>query len=396
MMSDDAYASALNGAIDAIVGANFAMVPETGPDGKPLKKSQKLAEILAKEWNAVVPEDELIAFIAWRLGLGQAVGTLDWSTARAGWKPTFRCLHPRYLEYRDSEERYIYEAKDGTKEATPGDGKWVLWGDRHSWQSSALCALGELFYGKRQTIRDNLRYLERHGLPIILAGVPAFDLDTESQAQFIADLEKLGSDTTLALPTHLNQEGAAYTADILEAKDQSYEAFKAFLERGDRKIQIFFAGSNAGSELTGSVGSLAASQDSSDGSKGIAANWSRRLSTVLREQIVKPWVGLAYDRDPAICPYPQYQVNPPDETAKFDGWSKLAGTVSAWTLAGYQIDNIVDLAGEMGLIISEAPKEETDATALPPSGSSDPKKPQANSDSGRPQDGQNDPSEPND
>lgn len=388
-MSDDAYASALNGAIDAIIGANFVMTPETGPDGKPLKKSQKLADILAKEWNAVVPEDELIAFIAWRLGLGQAVATLDWSSGPVGWKPTFRCLHPRWLEYRDSEERYVYHTNEGMAEVTPGNGKWILWGDRHSWQSSALAALGESWYGKRQSVRDWLRYCERHGMPIILAGIPSFDLDSPAAKAYIEDIERLGTDTTLALPTHLNQEGAAYTAELLEPEDQAWATFKDILERFDRKIQIYFAGSNAGSELTGSVGSLAASSDSSDGSKALAANWSRRLSTVLREQVVKPWVEWVYGKEPDLCPYPQYQVNPPDETAKFDGWSKLAGTVSAWTLAGYKVDNIVDLAAEMGLVISEAPKEDDDNPLSPP-GNGSAKNSKTNSGSRGPEDGEND------
>ena len=346
LLVDDEFSGALDRSLDYLFAATFSLTPGKG------RGAETLAEKLTEQFPGVWSECAAREFLRWYRLLGVAVATIDWSK---DWVPTVRVLHPRYLEWDDNREAYTYETRGGRVDVKPGDGKWIVAGNRSTWQSSGLVSLGETWFGKRQTWRDLLRYCERHGMPIMLLKIPGFVPDAE-QDKFIEDASALGSDSTLALPTHLNQDGAEFGADMLEAKDQAYEVFLETLARCDRKFQVWFLGSNAGSELTGNVGSRAASESSAETSVVKASAIAREFCTVIREQLLTPWVSIVYGGLPV--PWPSYQLTPSIDKSRAETWSAMAGSVSAWQMAGYQVDNIVDLASELGITISESPVEE--------------------------------------
>jgi len=371
MLADDEYTSSLNRAIDEVLSSPFSLMPET-EDGDPISISELIAEQLGAQWGKCITEEAMASILGWYLGIGAAVATIDWDKE---WRPYLRVLHPQFMWW-DSEllnargqlGAMMYQTRNGAVEITPGDGKWFLMGSRESWASCAVAAIGENWFVKRCAWRDWQRYNERHGLPIIKAFVPS-SAEAQDKRSFIRDVSRVGSDTTVGLPTHLGPDGEQFDLDLLEAKDQSFDSFEKTLARCDRKIQIFFLGSNVGSETT-SVGSRAASEASADVTKRIASSRARRFGTYLRDQLVTPWAlwtvpGATLD----AMPWPSWQVIAGLEESTSIRWGAVADAIAKWSTAGYDVKNAIDIAAELGLTVEEKPAPEPGAidpkTGLP-------------------------------
>ncbi len=358
MLSDDEYQGALSRAVDIITGAPFQLEPVEGD-----AQSERLAELLSPSWYRAVPEAHLSSLIASYLSLGVAVATLDWDTSARPWVPVVRALSPQYLSWGPEDidpttglyGAWSYETRDGSQVVTPGDGRWLLLCDGpHMWTRCAVQALAVSWLGKQLSWRDWLRYNERHGLPLLKAMAPAFAEEGDKTA-FLEGVSSLGSETTVLLPTHLDENGAAYDLELLEAKDQAFESFQRTIERVDRKFQVYFAGSNAGSELVGTAGSRAASEESGRVSRELAASRARRVGTMLREQLVRPWAAMnAASVDDESLPWPVWQVEPGETAeARAVAIGALGEAIGKWSAAGYEVSNAEALAAEVGLEIEE-------------------------------------------
>lgn len=356
MLCDDEYTSSLNRSIDEILSSPFSLMPET-EGGDPISISELIAEQLGAQWGKCITEEAMASILGWYLGIGAAVATIDWDKQ---WRPYLRVLHPQFMWW-DSEAKnsrgqlgaMMYQTRNGSVEITPGDGKWFLMGSRDSWASSAVCAIGENWLIKRCAWRDWQRYNERHGLPIIKAFVPS-GADAQDKRSFIRDVSRVGSDTTVGLPTHLGDADERFDLELLEAKDQAFDSFEKTLARCDRKIQIYFLGSNVGSETT-SVGSRSASEASAEVTKRIASSRARRFGTYLRDQLVTPWAlwtvpGATVD----AMPWPSWQVIAGLEESTSIRWGAVADAIAKWSTAGYSVKNAIDIAAELGLVVEEA------------------------------------------
>ncbi len=375
MLGDDEYPSSMGRAISEITGAAFTLAPETGPTGAPIGKSQAIADKLGKLWDCALPPETLENLIKWRLQLKLAIATIDW----VDWKPTVRVLDPQYAWFDENRGHWIYSAKNGELVITPGDGKWVLLGGLEHASSSAVCGLGEDWYIKKCAWRDLQRYNERHGLPIIKAEVPVLAPPGEKE-QFAEDLSTIGTDTTVTVPVGMGTDGKLrYDVDLVEATDQSYDTFFKTIDRVDRKFQCFLIGSNASSELTGNVGSRAAAESSESVARTLAASRAKVIANELREQFLTPWALLTIPgARPEHIPYPSWSITSSAAEAKSEAWTGAAKAVGEWKKAGYVVTNAVDLAGEMGLVIEEAPEP----VAVGPDGQPlDPKNPDDSEDS---------------
>jgi phage gp29-like protein len=374
MLIDDEYAGSLERAIEAIVGAPFSLAPEES-DGEPDAASQTLADEIEPLWYDMVPEAQLVQLIRWYLQLGIAVGTLDWTSEGGQWIPKLRTLSPEFLTFKPDEKNYagvygkwVYQSRDDPEEEViPGNGRWVLLVDgRDGWVSCAIRALGNSWLGKQLTWRDWLRFNERHGLPIVKAMVPSMAPADEKQ-QYANDVSSLGSDTTVLLPTNLDPEHpeVGFDLDLVEAKDQAWETFERTIERCDRKFQIYFLGSNAATELTGSVGSRAAAESSQDTTRALASSRARRISTYLRAQVVKPFAEVNMANVPTL-PWPQWEIDPKETLeARAAGVKVMGEALVQWKNAGYQIDNIEAIALESGLEVSEREEEPEPVVVAP-------------------------------
>lgn len=383
MLADDELPTSLEAAVNAIAGAEFSLVPALDGKGKPEPNSQTQIDALEPHWSTSFPEHEIASLIRWFIMLGVAVGTIDWDTKQTPWKPTLRTLHPEFLWWdegtRDPQTGLMgvfrYNHRDGSNEiVTPGDGRWVLLSDgRASWMRCSVRALATTWLVKQYTWRDWARYNERHGLPIVKAKVPVM-ADSSDKADFFANVRAIGTDTTALLPQFNSDDGPNYDLELLEAKDQSWATFEKTIARCDRKIQVHFNGSNT-NELIGTAGSRATSESGRNIAGETAAERERRISTDLRDQLVKPFSFLNVPgADLSLAPWPHYATEGEEDMGKRNETVKaFFEGVNGAKAAGYSIANIVELAKGLGLELEEREEEEPedDGSALGGNGGDD-------------------------
>jgi hypothetical protein len=362
MLGDDEFPNSMARACAEITGAAFSLAPETGPNGSPIAKSQKIADKLGKAWDCALPPAVLARLISWRLRCGLAIATIDW----VNWEPKVRVLDPQFAWFDENRGVWIYNAKEGELVIRPGDGKWILLGGLDDASSSAVCALGLDWYIKQCAWRDAQRYNERHGLPIIKAEVPVLAPQGERDA-FVEDLSIIGTDTTVTVPTGMGQNGEQrFDVQLVEAKDQAFQTFFETLSRIDRKFQVFLVGSNASSELAGAVGSRAAAQSSESVARTLAAARAKVIGQELREQFLTPWAMLTIPgAKEEHIPYPSWSITSSAAESKSDAWMATAKAVGEWKKAGFDVTNAIDLAGEMGLVLEEKPEVPMGPDGLP-------------------------------
>lgn len=368
MYADDELPTSLDRAVNQIVGSEFSLVPEETEDGKPDPNSEKQAEALKPLWASSFPEHELAKMVRWFLMLGVAIGTLDWDTSKAPWRPTLRTLHPEFLWWDEGTIDpqtgmwgvFRYNSRDGTNEiVTPGDGKWVLLSDgRESWMRCSVRALATTWLVKQYAWRDWQRYNERHGLPIVIAKVPV-QAAADEKSDFFNDVKSLHSETTALLPQFNPEDGPNYELDLLEAKDQSWDTFRAVIERVDRKIQVHFLGTNT-NELIGTAGSRATSETGRNITGETAAERERRIVTDLRDQLVKPFSAVNVPgADLDLAPWPHFNTEGEEDVQKrAEGMKALGEALKSLETAGWDVANVQEEAERFGLTLVEREEPE--------------------------------------
>ena len=380
MMADDELPSSCNRAIDLITGAPFTLTPTEEDNAS----TQAQIDFLTPIWDQAFPEEEMFKMVYWYLWLGVGIGTLDWTMQNGTWMPRLRALSPEFLWYEPNvfNEKtgmygiWWYQAREGLVQVTPGDGKWVMFHDgTESYLNSSVRALAQSWLIKQYAWRDWTRYNERHGMPLVKAMVPAVSSEA-AQNTFWNDIQELGTDSTIMLPSHLDDEGknVSFDVDLVEAKDNSFDTFKLTIERCDRKFQVHWLGTNSGAELIGSAGSKATSESGRDIAREVADMRARRIAPEIREQMLWPLVSLNMAGAQLIdSPYPSYQIKQGEDAKDLgEGWDAMAKSVQSWQGAGYEITNLEQLASEAGLQLEkiEMPEE-----PVVPEGTEEPEEP---------------------
>jgi len=362
MGEDDVIPGIVDKRIDAVFSKEFCLNPVEAPNRQ---LSQRIADRYEPLWFEMFPESELDGLLRWYLLLGVSVGVLDWTTTGGRWESKLRTLHPQWLRWDDFNRRWLFQAREGELVVTPGDGRWVLLadGDR-GWMRGAVRPLAINWLAKQQTIRDWNRYNERHGLPIIKAFAPALADDGEKD-DFWDDIATLGSETVAQLPSHLNEQGAKFDLELLEARDGSWQSFKNFLDRCDRRFMIHILGSHLSTEIVGQ-GSLAAAKQHAEAEQLRTEADAERLSTEVRRQALFPTVAYNMSASLDVIPWPKWDTEPPVDT-KLEAEEAKAffDAVSAGKLAGYEIENIDEVAERHGLKLKKLPTPALPAPAAP-------------------------------
>lgn len=377
MGEDDELPGALEKYVDSVLGSEFELEAVDEPNRQ---LSQRLANQLGPLWWDMFPESSLDEFVRWYRMLGVAVGTLDWEKGGSRWTAKLRVLHPQFLRWDDYRKVFIYSAQEGELEVNPGDGRWVMLIDgQRGWMRAGVRALAITWIAKQLTIRDWNRYNERHGLPIIKAMAPAI-ADDEDRDQFWEDVRGIQSETVAQLPTHLDEDGAKFDLDLLEAKDGSWETFPRMLERCDRKFQVYLLGANIAAEVV-SQGARATADVHRGVERAKATAAAKKLSTELRWQALFPIA--AYNVATvvlAVVPWPKWDTSPPeDDLAEAKVFGELAGALQKLAKSAYELDeeSLKKLEEQYGLKLVKRP-EPTPATATePPTGGEDEERPEA-------------------
>jgi phage gp29-like protein len=369
MGEDDLIPGVLDKRTDALLGSDFELCPVEEPNKQ--LSTRLAAKYGGSSWYSICPEDELEDFDRWLVMLGVAIGTLDWSRGVA-WKATFRTLHPQFLRWDGFRRKWLYSSEAGVEEVTPGDGKWVLLsrGNR-GWMKGAVRPLAIPWISKQLTIRDWNRYNERHGLPIIKAYAPAIAEEGDT-LQFWDDVRGIASETVAQLPTHLDDHGAKFDLDLLEAKDQSFTSFKELLDRSDRRIMVHLLGSNLSTEIT-TQGSQAASKVHRGVEQAKAAADEKKFSTGIREQVLYPVIAINQAVVMEVIPWPHWDVAPPeDDKANAEAAKVFGEALVQFDKAGYEVENLDEMSERYGLKLK---KREPIAPAALPAGPAIPANP---------------------
>lgn len=364
MGEDDQIPELLQKLVDALLQSEFSLDPVDAPNRQ---LSKRIAEQFGPLWWDAFPEDELNDFIGWYEMLGASVAVLDWDRRASRWSPKLRTLPPHFLRRDEYQGKWLYQAQEGELEVVPGDGRWVLLTDgQRGWMRGKVRRLAVPWVGKQLNFRDWNRYNERHGLPIILAKAPAI-ADEGDKDQFWEDMQSLGQEAVAQLPTHLDDKGAEFDLDLLEAKDQSWKSFEASLDRADRRFTVVFLGGNLSTEVA-STGSNRATSETHDRQLTTKATaLGKRVSTQLRRQALWPVIalnvaGAAFE----VTPWPKWHTEPPEDAkTQAEGQKAFGEAVQAIETAGYEIENIEELAEQHSLKLKKVEKPEPPTLVAP-------------------------------
>lgn len=371
MGEDDELPGALEKYVDSVLGSDFHLDAVDEPNRQ---LSTRLVNQLGPGWWDMFPESELDPLIRWYRMLGVAVATIDWETGPAKWTGRLRVLHPQFLRWDSAGNRFLFLSEQGELEVTPGDGRWVLITDgQQGWMRAGVRALAITWISKQLAIRDWNRYNERHGLPIIKAMAPAI-ADDEDREQFWEDVQSIQSEIVAQLPTHLNDKGAAFDLELLEAKDQSWQTFPKLLERCDRKIQIYLLGANLAAEVV-DQGARATADVHRGVERAKATAVAKKLSTSLREQALFPMVAVNATVPLAVIPWPCWDTSPPeDDIAHAEAIGELGNALAQLKTAGYEVEekSLEELQERFGVKFVKAPAPEP---LTPPEAVPAPRKP---------------------
>jgi phage gp29-like protein len=368
MGEDDVLPSTLEKLVDAVLGSDFELRAVDAPNRQ---LSKVLVNRFGPLWWDMFPESEMDDLLRWYRMLGVGLAVLDWDRGGSQWKAKLRVLHPQFLHRDQYNEKWIYNAREGQLEVTPGDGKWVMLIDgQRGWMKAAVRALAITWISKQLTIRDQNRYNERHGLPIIKANAPAIAEEGDKD-QFWEDLKGIQNETVVQLPTHLGGVDAAqeisYDIDLLEAKDQSWKTFETTLDRADRRIMIFMLGSNLSTEVDGQ-GSRAAAETHRGVEISKATALAVKLATETRWQGLYPVISYNVSSAPIeVTPWPHWDTEPPSDTkAEAEDQKTFGEAIKAVQDAGFDVDNLDELAEKHGLQLSPREMPEPIAPSAPP------------------------------
>jgi phage gp29-like protein len=365
MGEDDCISSVLEKRVDALLQSDFQLQAVDKPNRQ---LSKRIAGDLEPCWWDYFPESELDELLRWYRMLGVGIAVLDWTMTSSSWTPTLRVLHPQYLRYDEERGKWFYYAREGELEVTPGDGRWVMLIDgRRGWMRGSVRPMALPWIARQLTLRDWNRFNERHGFPLILARAPAI-ADDADRDQFWEDVGSLQSEAVAQLITHLDDNGAQFDLDLLEATDKSYDSFKLHLEYIDRRITVHFLGGNLSTEVV-NQGARAASDTHHGVEREKASADGKKTSTALRKQALTPIVMFNYPGAiPEVTPWPEWDTTPTeDDGAKADAAKKFGESLKAIQDAGYDVENVDEIAEKHGLKLVKREQPEP-VVPTPPDG----------------------------
>lgn len=243
------------------MGALFSRPMKTTPCINGVETDDAEAVAVAEAWDAAwdkcAPASVLEEIATWGIGLAAVPVELQWDRSVTPWQPYLKPWHPTHLMWRWDLRRYTIVTQDGIEVIEPGDGRWMLYtphGPHRGWRRGSVRPLATPWFARQLTWRDWPRYNERHGLPIIKAMAPARS-DPRLRDAWVKGLASLGQESVILCPQ--NVDGTGFDAEMLEAKDRSYESFDMFMGRCDMSIVLTILWQNLTTEVQG--GSYAAS-----------------------------------------------------------------------------------------------------------------------------------------
>lgn len=351
MGRDDRLSSVLTTRIQGLLGLPFSMQPA----GRDARRDEAIAKAFEADFKKSVPETALIGLLRWGIMLGIGFGRVYFDRTASKVTPRIEVWHPQHLRFDWWSRQYLVQTMEGEKVVKPGDG-WIVYEPfgRFSWMHGAVRGLALPWLARQYAIRDWARHNEVHGQPIRKAIVP-IDGDPAEHKRFWQDVRDIANETTIRLPRDQDQRG--YDVELLEAKENSYEAFERLITSVNVSIAVGLLGQNLTTEVQG--GAYASTRVHDRIRVDYLQADADTLAAHLREQVNKPWARFQYG-DPELAPCPHWDSRPAadhtGEAKAIEGLGKAVVAIDAvFEREGLQVDAVA-MAQRFGIPTTQRKK----------------------------------------
>ncbi len=302
---------------------------EADTDGSVLKAWKKV-------WRKTAPVSVLSEIQRWSVMMGFCAAEVTWDTSEEIWCPYLKPWNPQYLWYNMVTREYIAITYDGLLAVEPGDGKWMFCaphGSYRGWLHGAVRSVAQPWLTRAFALRDWARYSEVHGIPIMKAMVPAVG-DAIQKQRFRASVSNLGSESVVMLPQQI--DGSGYDLELLEAKDQAWQAFLGLIVQSDMSIILPLLGQNLTTEVK--EGSFAAADTHSDVKQDVLEFDNSNMCDTIYRDVARPFALFNFG-DPEKAPRTWWDIEPIEENyRRAQTMQAFATACASMTQAGVKYD----------------------------------------------------------
>ena len=353
MLGDDRIQSAANGRVKGTTKCDAVFTPAE------LAGGDEVAAELEDLWGEILPEDVIEALLTWAIFIGFALAEIVWEAkdlkGKTRWVPRLKVWHPLYIYFDQGRRQYVAITGSGLVYIEPGDPKWFLftpWGYYRGWIRGAVRSCSIPWVVRQYALRDWGRFSEKHGLPMIVAKVPAQSA-AEDKARFFSSIARLGDETGIQIPVQGGKDAANWDVMLLEARDTSWKAFPGLIQQCEQSITLALRGTNLTTNVEG--GSFAASQTHREEDSDLSISDRKKLATALRAQLLRPFVLFNYGSADLV---PGLTFISPESDPQAEAKVLLDVSTAITNLKNAQVPlNVEELAQRFNIPLKELPPE---------------------------------------
>jgi phage gp29-like protein len=280
-------------------------------------KSRIALRVIKERWDEIFPEDVLVALMRQYLMLGFSAAQQVWRYDEKLIVPHVQVWPIAHFYYDWPTRSYVANTMEGPVHIRPGDGRWVLltpFGAYRGWLHGAVRAVVIPFLCRQYALRDWARYNEVHGLPIKKVYAPE-SANADDKQTFLQAVANMGNEAAVLIPRGVGDRDSreSYDLDLLEAKADTYAAFKDITTKCEERMAIRLLGQNLTTNVD--AGSLAAA-NVHDRVRLDYTRFDAKALGALREQVLRAFCQFNYG-DPDVAPEMAWDCTPPeDKSAK--------------------------------------------------------------------------------
>lgn len=361
----------------------FSVVAGIG-DGRRREAIRRRVEELT--WTSV-PERVIDPVLRDAVMLGAAVGRIWWERSASEWVPHLMHLAPHGLEWHEWSGTWTYTTRDGQRlQVTPGDGTWFLHlphGTR-SFMSGAIRAVAEPWLSRRYAARDEARWCERHGMPVLAVEEPFSATDdvegtdgTQADQVYSGLRNGMGSGAVIRLPQPQSKDENGWRAQWLELQGRSFDGMQQSMARCARDIETRLLGRAQDGGAKGGDGELASEVHRNE----YLSSDAEALTTTIRDQVWKPFVAYNYGAEFDLAPWGRWDTRPtPDMERRARVLKTLGESLPLLVAVGIDVAPVLEEFGLQAPDGVEAHELPAAAPAAPAPDGEEPDEPEDNGD----------------
>lgn len=301
-----------------VVGLPKTFVPADGSD-----IAKKIAEECDKhfdEWFSITEQERFLRSL---IVLGSSLAQIVWKDLAPGaeyQEPDVNCwdaANSVEFWYWDGNTRnfgrWIISTPSGTREPVPGDGEWIFGRltKKSPWTDGLINPLGPLYVVRLNTLYKWAKYNDRIASPYFVLGNPTAQ---NTQAVNLVKQQVIAGDSILVLP--MGKDGNKWTAEWAAVNTSSGTAsFKMARELYATEAATAILGQNLTTSVKG--GSHAAARVHDSVRQDLIEKDTRKLATIYRDQILKPFVVQSFNVSPDLAPYVVYVTKSEQDIGEF-------------------------------------------------------------------------------